>query len=256
MLVRDNLRSMTSYIRPHIEPDDFFDAQGERIDYGNRWAHLDGPPEDSYSVDEHPERFAPLHAVADALIAHLVTTYAVDVEEGAHVAADFRHPTPADAVVRAVRFTPRHEASASMTVLFTAYPGVRVRAGMFFEEAFPSCGCDACDETWDAAAEELEQQVLSIAGGGLTEKVGKPRRRRVGYSRAGGFVVDMGQTVSHSLVMLDDSGSSGGGSAASDLTAPELAAAAAALRAVAEASPAGNWLPWPARPQTDAASIQ
>ena len=152
---------------------------------------------------------------------------------------------------------PRHEASASMTVLFTAYPGVRVRAGMFFEEAFPSCGCDACDETWDAAAEELEQQVLSIAGGGLTEKVGKPRRPCVTYNRAGRwFETDRGQAVSYSLVMLDDSGSSGGESAASDLTASELAAASAALRAVAEASPAGNWLPWPARPQTDAASIQ
>ena len=43
------------------------------IEYGNRWASRGGtPPEDSYSVDEHPERFAPLHTVAAALIDYLV----------------------------------------------------------------------------------------------------------------------------------------------------------------------------------------
>lgn len=36
------------------------------------------PPEDTYSVDTHPERFAPPHTVAEALIGHLRETYDVE----------------------------------------------------------------------------------------------------------------------------------------------------------------------------------
>lgn len=40
------------------------------IDYGNRWGN-DSPPEDTYSFDPHPQRFAPIHTIGEALIAHL-----------------------------------------------------------------------------------------------------------------------------------------------------------------------------------------
>ena len=43
-------------------------------------------PADTYSVDTHPERFAALHTVADALIAHLRNTYDVEVDEGEETA--------------------------------------------------------------------------------------------------------------------------------------------------------------------------
>ena len=71
---------VSSYVRPSIDAPTFRDADGQVIDYGNRWDA--SPPEDTYSVDTHPERFAPLHTVADALIAHLRDTYDVEVEEG------------------------------------------------------------------------------------------------------------------------------------------------------------------------------
>lgn len=40
------------------------DTDGQVIDYGNRWGG-GSPPEDGYSVETHPERFAPL-PVAEA----------------------------------------------------------------------------------------------------------------------------------------------------------------------------------------------
>lgn len=72
---------MTAYVRPPILRQVFHDADGVPFEYGRRWDHLDGPPEDTYSVDSHPERFAPLADVAGALVRHLAVTYAVTVED-------------------------------------------------------------------------------------------------------------------------------------------------------------------------------
>ena len=95
---------VSSYTRPSIDTPVFRDVGGQVIDYGNRWSG--SPPEDTYSVDTHPERFAPVHTVADALIDHLRDTYDVVVEEGEEMAADLLHPAFHD-VVRAVRIRPR-----------------------------------------------------------------------------------------------------------------------------------------------------
>lgn len=42
-----------------------------------------GPPDDAYAVVTHPERYAQLHEVADALLAHLLATYECEVAEDA-----------------------------------------------------------------------------------------------------------------------------------------------------------------------------
>jgi len=176
---------VTAYARPPIPRQVFHDDAGTPFEYGERWAHLDGPPEDTYSVDSHPERFAPLVDVADALVRHLATTYAVAVEdvglrgvdlsshspaEPAHPAlAGFRH-VGADSV-RAVRLTPVSDGAAPLTFLVTGYPSVVVRAGVLHEDTFPSCGCDACDDTAAGAAERLEDLVLGVAAGQLSESV-------------------------------------------------------------------------------------
>lgn len=76
---------MTSYRRTSIDAAVFRDADGRVIEYGNRWGGWF--PEDTYSVETHPERFAPLDMVADALIAQLSVTYDVDVVEGVEAAA-------------------------------------------------------------------------------------------------------------------------------------------------------------------------
>lgn len=159
---------MTSYARPSIDALEFRDSGGEVIDYGHRW---DGsPPENTYSVDTHPERFAPLHAVADALIAHLRDTYDVDIDEGAEVAADLLHPSYHD-VVRAVRIRPNDPACASLTLVFTAYLGIYMHAGLLNDFHYPVCGCDACDSNWEGEADDLERQVLAVVAGRYRETV-------------------------------------------------------------------------------------
>ena len=53
---------------------------------------MDHPPEDTYSVTRHPERFAPLLEVARALREYLVATYDVTVDGDRHRAARSRAP--------------------------------------------------------------------------------------------------------------------------------------------------------------------
>ena len=171
---------MSSYARPSIDSPVFRTADGQVIDYGNRWSG--SPPEETYSVDTHPERFAPVHTVADALIAHLRDTYDVAVEEDEEVAADLLNPAYDD-VVRAVRIRPNHPACAPLTLVFTAYPGIYMHAGLLNDFHYPVCGCDACDSNWQAEADDLERQVLSVVTGHYRETI---ERREldpwVGYS--------------------------------------------------------------------------
>lgn len=99
----------------------------------------------------HPERFAPLHTVATALLHHLAARYDVTVEEGAGLAAVLEHAPAPDQVVRACRLTPRgpaRESTAPLTIVLTRFPGVLMHAGALASFAFPVCGCDACDDSW------------------------------------------------------------------------------------------------------------
>ena len=213
---------MTSYVRPWIDAPVFRDADGEVIDYGNRWRG--SPPEDTYSVDTHPERFAPLHTVADALIAHLRDTYDVDVDQGVETAADLLHPAYHD-VVRAVRIRPNAPACASLTLVFTAYPGIYMHAGLLNDFQYPVCGCDACDSTWEGEADDLERQVLAVVSGHYRERIDHGMR----------------PWIAHSFTYPDGSGRSGR-SLASDIPAARVKAARPILRALADA-----WAAWPRR---------
>lgn len=237
---------MMEYARLYVEPMEFRDDAGNVIEYGNHWASQDGtPPEDSYSVVSHPERFAPLRTVATALIDYLAFTYDVDIEEGHHVTVDLLHPPTDEETVRAVRLTPRNEACAPLVLVLTDFPGVRVYAGVLFSEAYPSCGCNACDERWDDVADELEWQIFAIVGGGFTEDVSEPRRAKWSYDRGHRFVKGMGQTVSYRLRALDGESERSGQSRAEDVSAVLLTSAREKLDAVAVTSPGRNWLPWP-----------
>lgn len=242
---------MTEYTRPKVAPMEFHDGAGDVIEYGTRWASRGGtPPEDSYSVVSHPERFAPLHTVATALIDHLTSSYDVTLEEGDHVAVGLLHPPTAEETVRAVRLTPRGEASAPLVMVLTDFPGVRLYAGVLFSESYPSCGCNACDERWEPLADELEWETFAIVDGGFAEEVSEPRPATWSHDRARGFVKGMGQTISHRIRALDGAAERGGQSRAEDVPAVLLASARARLDAVAAVSADGTWLPWPRRTRT------
>lgn len=209
---------MSSYLRPSIDVPVFRDAYGKLIDYGNRWSG--SPPNEAYSVDTHPERFAPLHTVADALIAYLRDTYDIQVIEGEETAADLLHPAPE--VVRAVRIRPNDPACAALTFVFTAYPGIFLHAGLLHDFHYPACGCDACDSSWVAEADRLEQQVLAVVTGYYREGIERGLRPWVEYA------------------FSDPDGGTSGRSRAQDIPAQRLKSAKPILRNLTE-----GWAAWP-----------
>jgi len=159
---------MAEYVRPPLTRQVFYDASGAMIDYGNRWRHR-SPPEDSYSAVSNIERFTPVHTVADALVHYLRSNYQVTFKEDTEVVQDVVRP-PHDAI-RAVRVSPVNVDGAPITFVYTSNPGVVVHAGALQDFWIPGCGCDACDETAESCADELESLVLAVTEGGYSESV-------------------------------------------------------------------------------------
>lgn len=160
---------MTKYVRPAIAEQEFRDAGGHVIPFGNRWDDYDQKPDDAYSVVTNPERFDPVVTIAEALIAHLTATYDVDVVESVAPTQDVSD-VPADPV-RGVQMRPHNDQAAPMEFRFSG-TGVEVHAGVLLHLKFPVCGCDACDETWLRCADSLEENVFAIVQGRLVEKIG------------------------------------------------------------------------------------
>ncbi|WP_010204200.1 DUF6226 family protein [Salinibacterium sp. PAMC 21357] len=212
---------MGDYRRPPIDAHVFLDGQGQAITYGNRWTA--GPPDDTYSVETHPERFAPLHTVADALIDYLCGTFDVVVEDSEAVAADLMHP-PYNDVVRAVRIRPNDPSCATLTFVLTAYPAVYLHAGLLNDFPYPVCGCDACDSTWAAEADDLERQVFAVVAGQYRESVERRQSR---------------PWVSYALTCSNGK-SSGGGTVADGIPLERVRAATPILRTLPD-----GWAAWP-----------
>ena len=146
------------FARPTLAIPEFLDDDGRVIDYGSRWEG-GSPPEDSYSRVSHPERFAPVLSVVDALVEHLETWYDVDVELDVE-----RRDGGADA--RVVHLRPTTGATITLTATTES---VGIEAGALFRDIVPSCTCDACDESAESVADQLEETLLAIAAGGLRE---------------------------------------------------------------------------------------
>jgi hypothetical protein len=190
---------MSEYVRPLLPRQVFLDAAGVVIDYGNRWRGrlVRLPPEGTFSVVSNPQRFAPLHTVADALIEHLTQNYDITVTEDIAVAEDLIHRR--DDVLRAVRLTPANANAAALTFIYTSFPSVIVHAGLLHDFLYPDCGCDACDETAESAAGEMEWQVLAVAAGNYSETVTTNHERWVGYELAHGEHHRAGHTLADDI---------------------------------------------------------
>ena len=85
-------------------------------------------------------------------------------------------------MLQAVKVTPRDPGAAALTFVLTGYPGVMVHAGVLHDFPFPVCGCDACDETAETAADRLEMLVLTVAAGGYSERYPVGRKRWSEYA--------------------------------------------------------------------------
>ncbi len=123
---------------------------------------VEGPPDDAYSRVTEPERFGPLHDWAIGVVARLQTEYEVTLEEGKGMDAELERSPLAKSTLR---LTPLQDSCAPITIAFTDFPALAVRAGRWLTDRFPSYGCDACEEMPD---EEFEgfTELLSAAVAG------------------------------------------------------------------------------------------
>jgi hypothetical protein len=216
--------SSDSYTRPVLPATTFIDSNAAAISYGNRWP-ADGPPVDSYGVESNLERFAPLHSVADALIAYLRREYQVTISEDAAHGEDLL--IARDDIARAIRVTPARTDAAPLTFVFTRYPGVIIHAGALHDFPFPECGCDACDETAESQADQMERLVLAVVAGGYRERYPVGRRRWNSYA----------------LTAADGSGSESGEGDATGIPERRLQNGAERLGSLPN-----GWQPWSAVP--------
>lgn len=158
-----------SYRRPVLAPAEFKGEDGAVIEYGNRWLQA-AVPDEAYSRVSQPERFAGLHEVADALVAYLLSHYDCVHQEGLELLPQQGGTAnPGVKSLRAVKVTPASPAGAPLVFEYLDFPSVQIHAGLLHAAPAPNCGCDACDETLDTAADELEQLVFAVVGGGFKE---------------------------------------------------------------------------------------
>lgn len=208
------------YQRPQNIVTDYFDDQGKLIPYGNRFDG-DDPPAESYSVISHPQRFAPLHAVADSLVNWMTTRFNVRCYEDPDLAAQYE--IPLDEVVRSIRLVPEDSQCAPVGLVFTKFPGLHLQFGALFTSIAPNCGCDACDDSVPDLCTALEAQIDAVTSGAFVEilDVGKNRLTHQFNVEAAGML--------EQSVDLDD------------LSSTQLAKARAMIPAD------GSWAPWPLR---------
>jgi len=149
----------------------------------NHWGTQEPPPE-AYSRVTNPERFGPLHDFALELIGRLERAFDVERAEehrpgDVFKGSDFARP--------AIRLRPRDPGAAPIVVAFTTFPGLRLRAGRWYTDAFPGCGCDACAETAAGEIERLTRLVNDVTAGRFREAV---------WMAAGGEVWQMSEFLS------------------------------------------------------------
>ena len=135
---------------------------------GHRWG-AEGPPLEAYSRVTNPERFAPLHDIAEETLDRLVSTFRVKRMEGCGLDPELEHryklarPT--------VKLLPQEPLAAPVVVAFSVFPGLHVRFGRWYLTAFPNYGCDACAETAEGEEERLRSLVGNVTAGCFREAI-------------------------------------------------------------------------------------
>ena len=137
---------------------------------GDRWGP-EGPPQEAYSRVTNPERFQPLISYTEDLLDRLERDYVVTRREGGEVDRDFSIKEPSRP---AVRLVPDDEDAAPIAIAFSSFPGLSVRVGHWYEENFPHCGCDACDETAAWCQAEIGSLIGDVVHGRMAEYIDVP----------------------------------------------------------------------------------
>lgn len=118
-----------------------------------------GPPPDAYGRVTNAERYRILHEAARELLDQLARDYAVERVTGTALDEELASQADTEAMTR---LEPAGGGGAPLTVAFTRFPGLLVRFGWWHIEAYPACGCDACDEQPHALAEQLRHRVKAL----------------------------------------------------------------------------------------------
>lgn len=126
-----------------------------------------GLVDDAYGRVTNPGRYRLLHDAAEAVLADLENNYQV-TRTDVRADAELTRNRPAS---RVERLTPVNPGGAPATVAFTDFPGLMIRLGRWRVDAFPHCGCDACDEDPQDLAETMSNMLRALALGNFSESV-------------------------------------------------------------------------------------
>ena len=150
------------------------DAHMEELpsnDRGNRWGP-EGPPTDVYSRVTDAERFRPLHAAMLEIVGRLERNFEVERRDGYGLEDDLEEIMYLDCP--SIWIKPKDPDAAPIGVAFSNFPGLYMRFGRWYKDAFPSCGCDACDETAEIEIERLNEMVEDVIAGRFRESLRRP----------------------------------------------------------------------------------
>ncbi|MFP3881888.1 MAG: DUF6226 family protein [Actinomycetota bacterium] len=130
--------------------------------------HSERPPDDAYGRVTNPDRFEPVVDAARRLVEQLSSDYQVTVDSrmgGFSIGSHDWGETDSETI----DVTPG--AGAPISIVFTSFPGVLIRFGEWEAQAFPPCGCDACDEDPDWVVERMRELVGSVVRGRFEEQL-------------------------------------------------------------------------------------
>jgi len=134
----------------------------------HRWEAA-GPPLEAYSRVTNPERFVFLHDSAAGLLHRLEREVETDRREAYGLDPELEHdcnlPRPSVALLAC------DVTAAPLTIAFSDFPGLRVRIGRWYVVAFPTCGCDACDETAESETQRLTSLIDDMTAGRFREAI-------------------------------------------------------------------------------------
>ena len=134
----------------------------------HRWGAA-GPPLEAYSRVTNPERFASLHASAAGLLDRLEREFETERREAYSLDPELEEDCNLSRP--SIALLPCEAGAAPITIAFSDFPGLRVRFGRWYVVAFPTCGCDACDETTESETERLISLIDNMTAGRFREAI-------------------------------------------------------------------------------------
>jgi hypothetical protein len=142
----------------------------------------DPPSPEAHGRVTDPERYSVLHDAANQLLGELDERYVVARTDGLEVDQEIGRMARTEAITR---LAPHAADAAPLVIAITSFPGVIARFGRWHIEAFPRCGCDACDEDPLDLVEQVQGDVRALVEGRFREAIVGRFRPGLTYAVAG-----------------------------------------------------------------------